>query len=76
MEVGGFHGDAALCHHPAGNRAVDAAGKEQHGFSRRPDGHAAGARDGLGENVDLMAHLHPKKHIRVVDVDSRVGVGV
>ena len=76
MEIGRLQGHAALGHHVPCHRAVDAAGKQEHGLPGRSDGHSPGTRDGLGKDIDLMAHLHPQENVRVMHVHPGLRIRV
>ena len=68
MEVNGINLNTAFCDHVSGNRAVDTAGKQQHGLSVCADRHTARACDALAVQINLLTQLDVQIDIRLVNV--------
>ena len=76
-EVDHLQLNAALGHHVAGHRGVDAAGEQAHRPAAHADGQAAGS--GLGGGVDvggILPHLHIHRQLRMVYIHLQVGIGL
>ena len=73
MKIGRIDGNTALCNHVACHRAVDSAGKKQHGFSVCSDRHTSRSRNDRRVHIDLVADLDIKHHLRLMDIHARLG---
>ena len=73
MEIHSVYLHASLGNHVACHRAVDAAGQQQHGSAVGSHRHASWSGNHQGKQVDSLAHLHMKNHIRVMDVHAHLG---
>ena len=76
MEIDRVDLDAALCHHIACHRAVDAAGEQKHGFSVCAHRHTARTGNHIGIQVNLLTDLHMQHQIRLVYIHPHIREGV
>ena len=76
IEIDRIQFQAALRHHPACDRAVDAAREKQHGLAGAAHRQPAGAGQNMRIDINFLADLHRHHDIRMMNIHLQVRIGV